>query len=55
MEFRIAKEAGEDIELARLFYETQRHGLGDRFHHEVRVAMDYIEASPKGFQVRYRY
>lgn len=55
MEFRISKEAGEDIELARLFYEAQRHGLGDRLHHEVRVAMDYIEASPKGFQVRYQY
>ena len=49
MEFRIAVEAEEDIELARLFYEAEARGLGDRFHADVLATLDHIGLWPKGF------
>ncbi len=53
MEFRIGVEAEEDIELARLFYEAEALGLGERFHADVLATLDYIGLWPKGFQLRY--
>lgn len=55
MELRISTEAEEDIEVARLFLEAEKRGLGERFHADIRATMDYIEAWPRGFQIRYRY
>lgn len=55
MDLRIASEAEEDIELARLFLEADRPGLGERFHADIHATLDYIEAWPRGFQVRHRH
>jgi len=37
---------------ARDWYENARKGLGERFHEALSVALDDIQASPRGFQLR---
>ena len=48
-------EAEEDTEQAWFTLETIRPEEGERFHAEIRATLDYIEAWPRGFQVRYRF